>query len=412
MTYAYEELFNLRIFTFTTVGNNSVDISSLTNNTVTNWGSYGDVQSTTPIIQPTAITTQQPWVHNINETGLWYSDGAGNNVYNTNIIMPFTDNGSIYTACNYCNITAGDILANTEMLTTMCTQATAGYIVGGPHNEYIDCSEVPATFHHIPSLSNLGQINIDQYNYSNTQNTWTNTTPNIFGDGTGDLCVLTGCWFVPSSVEIQTMSLNNFQTDAFLSPDTPIQETAPDAWGDVNYSMNAEGQYVEPTNVQYQVDVTRPGLTIDKCYCAPGTNPNNFCVVPRTMTVYQSEVANVDVLLRDPLKNPDFEWCETFCTFQGKEAIEGVGLTAGLRIWRKNFYVMNPVLIYYRTPRRIEIEGSVDPYTGNAVLVDTFCEFKDDIVELLIDSAVSTIAGDISDANQMMRGEQAAEKNN
>jgi hypothetical protein len=35
------------------------------------------------------------------------------------------------------------------------------------------------------------------------------------------------------------------------------------------------------------------------------------------MTVYQSEVANVDVILRDPLKRPDFEWCETFCTFQG-----------------------------------------------------------------------------------------------
>ena len=31
------------------------------------------------------------------------------------------------------------------------------------------------------------------------------------------------------------------------------------------------------------------------------------CPDPRSMTVYLSEVANVPLLLRDPLKNPDFE---------------------------------------------------------------------------------------------------------
>ena len=40
------------------------------------------------------------------------------------------------------------------------------------------------------------------------------------------------------------------------------------------------------------------------------------CKDPRSMTVYLSEVANVSLLLRDPLKNPDFDWGETFCTIQ------------------------------------------------------------------------------------------------
>jgi len=413
LTLQYEELFNLRVFTFTTVGNNSTDLSIFNLNApnqVQNWGSYGNVQDVSPTIQPTNITTQQPWVHNINEQGLWYSDGSGNNVYNTNIIMPFTDTTGIYSACAYCNKTAADILADTVMLTTMCTQAPAGYLVGGPHNEYIECSEVPATFYAIPNLSALGSINSIQYNYTNTLNDWINTAPNIFGDGSGDLCPQTGCWFAPTSVEIQNMSVNNFQTDAFDSPPTPTTSGVPDAAGVVDYTLtgtldattNAEGTYIEPTSTQYQIDVTRPGLTIDKCYCAPGTSSLDFCTVPRTMTVYQSEVANVDVLLRDNLKNPNFEWCETFCTLQNNE----------IRIWRKNFYIMDPVLIYYRTPRRIEILGSVDPYTGFEVIANVPSEFKDDIVEVIIDNAVSLLAGDISDANQMIRGEQAAEKNN
>ena len=144
-----------------------------------------------------------------------------------------------------------------------------------------------------------------------------------------------------------------------------------------------------------------------KCHCAPGADQENFCVKARTMTVYLSEVANTDVILRDELKNPSFEWCETFCTFQSR-----AGNLPALRIWRKNFYIMEPKLHYYRTPRRIEIAGSIDPYTGQAVAADVVPEFKDDIVEVIIDSAVSILAGDISDSNQMLRGTESSEKNN
>ena len=73
---------------------------------------------------------------------------------------------------------------------------------------------------------------------------------------------------------------------------------------------------------------------------------------------------------------------------------------------------MDPKLVYYRMPRRVEILNSVDPYTGVTVAADVNPEFKDDIVELIIDSAAAIIAGDISDANQMGRGSQESEKNN
>ena len=123
----------------------------------------------------------------------------------------------------------------------------------------------------------------------------------------------------------------------------------------------------------------------------------------RSMTVYLAEVANVDLILRDPLKRPDFEWGETVVTLQNKK----------LRIWRRDFEIATPItFIYYRKPLNIQIQYCVDPYTGAQSLVEVPCEFKDDIVELMIDEAASIIAGDISDGNQFARGENQAEKNN
>jgi len=120
------------------------------------------------------------------------------------------------------------------------------------------------------------------------------------------------------------------------------------------------------------------------------------------MTIYLSEVANTDIILRDPLKNPDFEWGETFCTLQDNE----------IRIWRKDFFIVDAKLIYYRKPRNIQIFNCVDPYTTELTAEDVECEFKDDIVELMIDEAISIIAGDISDPNQFQRGDSLSEKNN
>jgi len=127
------------------------------------------------------------------------------------------------------------------------------------------------------------------------------------------------------------------------------------------------------------------------------------CCKPETMTVYLAEEANVDELLDDEFRTPSYEWGETFCTLMGNK----------IRIYTNSqFDVVNPTLTYYRKPRYIQIANVVDPYTGLVSVTDVTCEFKDDIVELLIDEAASILAGDIESANQFVRGTQNAERNN
>lgn len=130
---------------------------------------------------------------------------------------------------------------------------------------------------------------------------------------------------------------------------------------------------------------------------------DDCCPEPRTMTVYLAEEANVSLLLRDPLKNPDFGWGETFCTM----------LNNTIRIYRNsNFNIVLPVLTYYQKPVYIQVEGCVDPYTGNTSLTNVNCQFKDDLVEVMLDDTAAIIAGDIENMYQQQRGTQAAERNN
>tara|TARA_R110001606_G_scaffold11052_3_gene48008 strand:+ start:1296 stop:2000 length:705 start_codon:yes stop_codon:yes gene_type:complete len=134
-----------------------------------------------------------------------------------------------------------------------------------------------------------------------------------------------------------------------------------------------------------------------------GVDAKTDCCPTRSMTVYLAEEANTTLILRDPLKNPSFEWAETFCTMLGNT----------IRIYRDNeFTLINPVLTYYRKPIYIEIEGCVDPYTGEVSTVNIPCEFKDDITELILDDTASLIAGDIENIYQQQRGQAGAERNN
>ena len=68
--------------------------------------------------------------------------------------------------------------------------------------------------------------------------------------------------------------------------------------------------------------------------------------------------------MRDPLKRPDFEWGETYCTIQGNN----------VKIYKRDFDLVNPTLTYYRQPRNIQIQGCVDPYTLVAAPADVECE--------------------------------------
>jgi len=129
----------------------------------------------------------------------------------------------------------------------------------------------------------------------------------------------------------------------------------------------------------------------------------NDCCSDRRMTVYLAEEANVNQLLRDEHKKPSFEWSETFATLKGNN----------VNVYTNNDFSINSAsLIYYRQPTQIQILNCVNPYTGQESTQEVISEFKDDIVELIIDEAVSIIAGDIESGNQFGRGTQTAERNN
>jgi hypothetical protein len=127
------------------------------------------------------------------------------------------------------------------------------------------------------------------------------------------------------------------------------------------------------------------------------------CCDKRRMVVYLAEEGNVSILLRDKLKQPSFDWAETFATLIDND----------INVYTNNeFNIQEVDLTYYRQPRKIQIQGCVDPYTNQQSTVNVECEFKDDIIEVIIDEAVSIIAGDIESGNQFSRGTETAERNN
>ncbi len=127
------------------------------------------------------------------------------------------------------------------------------------------------------------------------------------------------------------------------------------------------------------------------------------CCEKRRMTVYLAEEGNLNQLLRDTSKQPSFEWSETFATLINNK----------VHIYTNNeFELQTADLVYYRQPVKIQIKDCIDPYTGDLSLINVNSEFKDDIVELIIDEAAAVLAGDIESVNQFSRGTDSAERNN
>jgi hypothetical protein len=133
------------------------------------------------------------------------------------------------------------------------------------------------------------------------------------------------------------------------------------------------------------------------------TYATNNCCEKRRMVVYLAEEANINQLLRDEGKKPSFDWAETFATLKNNK----------VNIYTNgDFEVASADLTYYRQPRKIQIQGCIDPYTGVESIVNVESEFKDDIIEVIIDEAASILAGDIESINQFSRGIGTAERNN
>ena len=127
------------------------------------------------------------------------------------------------------------------------------------------------------------------------------------------------------------------------------------------------------------------------------------CCDPRRMTVYLAEEGNLNQLLRDKSKQPNFEWAETFATL----------IDDTVHMYTNGeFEISDAFLTYYRQPVKIQITGCSDPYTGVITTTEVECEFKDDIIELIIDEAVSILAGDMESGNQFSRTQESAERSN
>jgi hypothetical protein len=115
--------------------------------------------------------------------------------------------------------------------------------------------------------------------------------------------------------------------------------------------------------------------SVDKEYYYRGVIPQDYlqwkrvdvfaqkeCCDKRRMTVYLAEEGNLNQLLRDKAKRPDFEWAETFATLKGGD----------VNVYTNNeFDIERMDLIYYRQPIKIQVQGCVDPYTGVASAATT-----------------------------------------
>jgi hypothetical protein len=127
------------------------------------------------------------------------------------------------------------------------------------------------------------------------------------------------------------------------------------------------------------------------------------CCESNKFVVYLVEEANIDLYLKDPNLKPSFEWGETFLTMSNNE----------VKIYTNNeFDIVNAKLSYYKQPTRVEFQGVTNPYTGLVSTVDVESEFKDDIVELLIDESVKILAGDIEYISSVQIADKSVEGNN
>ena len=126
------------------------------------------------------------------------------------------------------------------------------------------------------------------------------------------------------------------------------------------------------------------------------------CCSNRNLTVYLGEEANAQAVLGDNYKAPNFDWAETFCTVMGNK----------IRIYTNNdFELSDAKITYYRKPRNIAFAYCANIDTGGTYVADETCELKDDIVETIIDEAVSILAGDIADFNNSQRIVQNSVRN-
>lgn len=157
-------------------------------------------------------------------------------------------------------------------------------------------------------------------------------------------------------------------------------------------------------------------LTKEDCYYGSNNWPADYfeykrvslkastdCCERGKFVTYLVEEANIDVLLNDTNRKPNFDWGHTLITLADNT----------VKIWTNNdFEISEAKLHYYKQPRRMEWQGVSNPYTGTVSAIDVECEFKDDIIEVLIDETIKILSGDIEYGSAHQLADKSVESNN
>lgn len=115
------------------------------------------------------------------------------------------------------------------------------------------------------------------------------------------------------------------------------------------------------------------------------------CCPKRPLKIHLEQVADVEDILVDEFRKPSIEWGETFCTLQGNK----------IRIYTNNeFEIQEVKLVYYRNPKRVQHIECFDLSLGETPTIEQECEFKDDIIEILLHDTASILSGNIESLNQ------------
>lgn len=126
------------------------------------------------------------------------------------------------------------------------------------------------------------------------------------------------------------------------------------------------------------------------------------CCPERRITVYEVEEANISIILDNKDKKPSFEWAETVSTVMNNT----------VRVYTNNeFDIVSCYFYYFRKPIEIQFNGCIDIATGLSFTADQECEFNDDVAEIIVDEAVSILAGDIESITQYQREQQSIQSN-
>ncbi len=113
------------------------------------------------------------------------------------------------------------------------------------------------------------------------------------------------------------------------------------------------------------------------------------------------EEANTSVYLNDWAFSPSFQWRHCFHTFAGNR----------VKVYTNNNFSVDKIdLVYYRKPAQFDIAGYI--HESEIQSSNVPMEFKDDVVEVILNETVAILAGEIESPNPQAIAKQETEQDN